>query len=320
MNEINKGIRIFVSNRLGITSYQIPNPLFFPMMCGATYKSSQHEFSIPGDDSGDNISSKRDNYCEFTIQYWAWKNCDSSFIGLCHYHRFLSFSNKIYDENLEGMIHEFSLDDSSVKKYCLQNYDTIVKEVLNSDALVNRAIEVNKLPVPKKSASTVREFWESYDGVYFDKNLIDVLLQSIKIRTPKYYDAAVKYMEGNKHRGYNCYVMKKEFFKEMCDFQFVNLFNIEEKIEGLVDDYPRSIAYLGEILYGIYVFYLINQGKRVKELQLVYFEHSNNSCRRTFAYPLFLLKKNLEPFIYKIMPKASNQRLFLKKIYNMLAN
>ena len=34
--------------------------------------------------TGDHISSKNPNYCELTGLYWAWKNLDCEYIGLCH--------------------------------------------------------------------------------------------------------------------------------------------------------------------------------------------------------------------------------------------
>lgn len=47
-----------------------------------------HLKGIVGDDTGDNISNKNESYCELTCLYWAWKNLQEDYIGLCHYRRY----------------------------------------------------------------------------------------------------------------------------------------------------------------------------------------------------------------------------------------
>ena len=41
------------------------------------------------------ISEKNPDYCELTVQYYAWKNEDADYYGFCHYRRFLSFDEGI---------------------------------------------------------------------------------------------------------------------------------------------------------------------------------------------------------------------------------
>lgn len=63
---------------------------YCPIHVGKTI--SNMNLNIMGDDTGDNISSKNQSYCELTGMYWAWKNLnDVDIIGLCHYRRYFDF-------------------------------------------------------------------------------------------------------------------------------------------------------------------------------------------------------------------------------------
>ena len=46
------------------------------------------DLGFAGDDTGDNISAKNQEYCELTGLYWAWKNLPAAYVGLCHYRRY----------------------------------------------------------------------------------------------------------------------------------------------------------------------------------------------------------------------------------------
>ena len=102
-----KEIKIFVSHRLDKDSFCIKNDLFQNVKCGSYYADS-----IPAeyvrDDVGENISHKRFSYNELTVQYFAWKNYNLDYYGLCHYRRFLSFftEGKEVHHDLYGFITE----------------------------------------------------------------------------------------------------------------------------------------------------------------------------------------------------------------------
>ena len=63
----------------------VDNPLYVPVRCGAALDENDKGNAIMGDNTGDNISEKRISFCEYTVQYWAWKNYDADYYGLCHY-------------------------------------------------------------------------------------------------------------------------------------------------------------------------------------------------------------------------------------------
>lgn len=83
-------IKIFVSHRIDVCSSSIDNEIFKPVRCGAIF-DKRNINSIQGDDTGENISSKRMSFNELTVLYWAWKNWGQlgkpDYIGLCHYQR-----------------------------------------------------------------------------------------------------------------------------------------------------------------------------------------------------------------------------------------
>ena len=61
-------IKIFVSRRLDLPSVTVPNPLYIPVVCGSIY-TRKVENGFIRDDAGNNISEKRNAFCEFTVEY-----------------------------------------------------------------------------------------------------------------------------------------------------------------------------------------------------------------------------------------------------------
>ena len=71
--------------------YWMPDDdVYLPIHVG---KAGQKDIGFIGDDTGENISYKNANYCELTGMYWAWKNLQADYIGLCHYRRYFTNSN-----------------------------------------------------------------------------------------------------------------------------------------------------------------------------------------------------------------------------------
>ena len=79
------------------TKYWMPNnSVFLPIQVGAALHPALGY--IP-DTTGDNISAKNPNYRELTGLYWAWKNLDCEYIGLCHYRRY--FGHTVYSKDIK---------------------------------------------------------------------------------------------------------------------------------------------------------------------------------------------------------------------------
>lgn len=325
MSELNRSgampeIKIFVSHRIDINSELIDNPLYIPMRCGAVF-DKENPMNIAGDNTGDNISEKRMSYCEFTVQYWAWKNAQADYIGLCHYRRYLSFADKQFKTDEYNMIHSAALTPFQAKKLGLFDSAKMARLISQYDIVTSQYADVHKIPLPNGHAQTVREMWDAHDGIFFEKRIIDEMFAIIETRYPQYLDSAKEYFNGGQHRGFNCFVMKRELFLRMCEFQFAVMDEIAQHIDttGYTQTMKRSPAFIGEMLYGIFIYHLTTrENVRIKELQLAFFANTDriknklDLLKRTSVYYMDkIIRKIADP----LFPKGTARREKVKNIF-----
>lgn len=312
-------IKIFVSHRIDVDSELIPNPLYVPVRCGAIFDNGQCK-DIQGDDTGDNISDKRLSFCEFTVQYWAWKNVKADYYGLCHYRRYLSFSKRKFKTDGFNMVQGLSLLPSAKKRFGLLNVSVMEKIISSYDIIVSEYADVQKIPTPTGTHSTVSEMWNAYLGIFFEKSSLDLMFELIDKMAPLYSRSAREYFAGHLHRGFNCYILKRELFYRLCEFQFPILFEVERRLDttGYTQTMLRTPAFIGEMLYGIFIYHITTYEQwTVKDLQLVFF----NDTLKVKSF-LDLLKRNLKQWINRglrniidpLMPVGSEKREKLKKL------
>lgn len=312
-------IQIYVSHRIDLESALIDNPLYVPVYCGAIYAAPGTR-RLQRDDTGDNISEKRMSFCEFTVQYWAWKNCDADYMGLCHYRRYLSFADHHFQKvNVRNMIEVPFMSPWIEKKYGLCSPSTMTEEIQKYDAIFAEPGAVSCIPTyTGEQAHNIRQLWQAHAGLFFDTHSLDLLLTLIDQIEPEYSDTARQYFSSTQHIGYNCYVMKKDLFHALCEFQFPVLFELERILPAAtMKQYPRTIGYMGEILYGIFSYRLITEGrKKVAYKQMVFFEDTTPSgffcsaCR----YALKAGKSCAKNLVDRILPIGSKRRKFIKRI------
>ena len=306
-------IKIFVSHRIDLDSETIDNPLYVNVRCGAVFDKREN-VDMLGDDTGDNISEKRDSFCELTVMYWAWKNVKADYYGLCHYRRYLSFA----EDEISERMNKNAVDANKI--FYIENYITeqsIIKHALNAEKMLSTIRDVDVITSPAETVNTMTDgpFISVYDlcekrSRDFDMHGIDVMLDIIKQYYPKYYKCATKYMEGNSVKFYNCFVMKKEYFNELCEFMFGVLFRVEKQLD--TKDYnvwkTRMPGFMGEHLIGIYLLYISD--KKFLFKPLVYF--SDVSKAKTI-FPAFDV--NNVPIVFscsnEFVPYAS---VFIKSI------
>lgn len=313
-------IKIFVSHRIDINSELIDNPIYAPVRCGAVF-DNKNPMNVAGDDTGDNISDKRMSFCEFTVQYWAWKNVKADFYGLCHYRRYLSFAERRFKTDEYNMVYRPDLTPGAKLRFGFLDTAEMARKISAYDIVTSEYAPVQNIPTPRGKQATVGELWEAHDGVFFEKSSIDLMFRLIDEMAPEYSRSAREYFAGDQHRGFNCYVMRKELFDRLCEFQFPIMFEIERRLDttGYTQTMMRTPAFIGEMLYGIFVYHVTNyENWRVMERQLVFFRDTSriqNGMDLVKRCVWTHVDRGLRAIVDPIMPKGSKRREILKNIY-----
>ena len=264
-------VKICVSHRLDIDSYVVSSDIITPVLCGAVYDKTNSK-SMQGDNQGENISEKRINLGEFTVEYWMWKNIQADYYGLCHYRRYFSFSNVAGNRNGDNHIFELFLDNRVVKKYMMNNDEKIKSLCREYEIIIPEPTDVTKVPIFDAEIKTVKNLWEYKYGKDMPNNMIDTFLSTLKHMNFPLYNEAVEYLSTKYHIGYNCFIVSKEIFNEMCELVFNTLSVLENEYKNMdnLNEYPRTLGYLCEIIFGIYM-YNAKRNKKYKEIPLIFF-------------------------------------------------
>lgn len=186
-----KKIKIFVSHRKDINSATISNPLYINVVCGQALGNPQK--GKIGDNTGDNISIKQPYYSEYTVQYWAWKNVEADYYGLCHYRRYLSFADKMFPEyNDQRFAAEPNMKLKFIKKYGLLNPFKMRREIEKYDVITSVTYDVKNIPnaVPFKN---VYEAFTCSPGLFITPQSIE----KIKKLSEKNSHNIMKQWKGN---------------------------------------------------------------------------------------------------------------------------
>jgi lipopolysaccharide biosynthesis glycosyltransferase len=296
-------VKIFVSHRIDLESQVIDNPLYINVRCGAVYDKRQSDEYVKmlGDNVGDNISEKRLKYGELTVQYWAWKNQKADYYGLCHYRRYLSFGDLSQDDinkNDNGQIEESCPNEKIISKHKLNDEKYQKKIIENYDIIYGESFDIRSKETPKGKKETVYKHWKAWEGVIIEDGVIDKLCEIVKRLYPQYITPLNKYLNGKKYIGFNCYIMRQEYFSEMCEFQFGVLEELEREVDTSLynEDRLRTFGFMGEVLYGTYIVScMMKKNIRIKELPLVYFKYTK---KRQKLEPILNNKDNTIPIVF----------------------
>lgn len=251
------------------------NELFLPIQVGA--KLAARRLPIQQDDDGENISDKNPTYCELTAQYWAWKNLEADYCGLCHYRRFLCMHKVSAERNYRNQIeasvmnqyniHRFGLDDAAEMRKLIENYDVVVGEEQ----------QVNRLYTPRGSQSTAYKHWAAHDRALIMQRDLDTMLDILSEVSPEVGAAAREYLSGRTFLGFNCFVMKKPLFDQLCAIEFETLARLEQKVDlsHYCQQLTRIYGFMGEIISSSFIYYLQKSGQyKVKHVPILYFNYT----------------------------------------------
>ena len=219
--------------------------VYLPLHVG---REGKDDLGYTGDNTGDNISVKNPNYCELTGLYWAWKNMDYEYIGLCHYRRY--FAHKAKSNSLEDKKQSILIKQDY--EQLLQQYDVIL---------------------PKKRNYYIETVRSQYEHAH-NKRDLDEVENIIRQQYPSYIEAFEKVMNSRKLYIYNMFVMNKFLFDKYCTWLFDILFTLEKRIDiANYDKYnARVFGFLSERLFNVW---LEKQGLNIKTMNVVFLEKIN---------------------------------------------
>ena len=278
MSKNNKKIEIYVSNRIDKESKQVPNSLFVPIRCGACFDEREN-ISMLGDDTGDNISEYRNNLCELTVLYWAWKNSDADYIGLSHYRRFFSFSDEHMVEGDLKLVYLDNMSDTNLEKAGLLDEKKVRDEIEKCDLIIANSYDIYKDAKANRKIKNIYECWIKLCPEFISRNNFKIMFDEIKESYPEYYDDALEVRNGRSFLGFNCCVGKKEIIKNLCEFLFGTIFKVMKKIDvndNFSEQNLRVSGYMCEWLFTIWCHHIEKKNKyNIQKKQLIAFHDTN---------------------------------------------
>ena len=204
-------------------AYQMPaDPMYLPLQVG---RALHDDLGYTGDHTGAQISAKNPNYCELTGLYWAWKNLDADYIGLCHYRRHFGGS-------------------SSGDKW---------QRVLTS-AQAQKLLTRTQVVLPKQRNYFIETNYSQYIHAHHQADL-DTTRDILARRWADYLPAYDKVMASTKGHRFNMMIMRRDLLDQYCRWLFDVLFTLEEELDisGYSDYDARVFGFVSERLLDVWL-------------------------------------------------------------------
>ena len=320
--------------KIFVTHYTYDKPIiasdiYQPIMAGNMGRALPEGFI--GDDTGDNISRLNKTYGEMTAHYWLWKNylpsAKEEYIGLCHYRRFLDFSDISFNFNFLKY-HPYS----PVLVCYYKQFQNLIFDKFDETTLLSKINGFDILSTKKWNlcTMTVRAHFDYCHRAYEMDNALSVLAK-VYPEYAKYADGYLKDMESYYCL---CLVMKKELLANYLTWQF-DILDELSKVSNWdrYEEYNeiRMPAFIMERFYNIWLRYQIDHNN-LKVLELPCYKLVTADELSPHERVLYL--KELDKHHIKIEPeymdKAAARHPILnksisllvkrKKIYKLLGN
>lgn len=254
VNHLPKDIKILVATQ---RPYWMPaDPVYLPIQVGAEGKAP---IGYTTDDTGNHISAKNPHFCELTAIYWAWKNLEADYIGLCHYRRY--FTRKEV-HNLEEK-----------------------KEMVLTGSEWEHLLSGHSVVVADKRKYYIESNYSHYIHAHPKEGLI-LAGQVIHELYPEYDEAFYLVMKRTWAHMFNMFVMRRDRYHQYCEWLFAVLFEVEKRLDiSGYDPYnSRVFGFIGERLLDVW---LEKQQIPYKEQNVSFLEKQNWLKKGS----LFLLRK-----------------------------
>lgn len=222
--------------------------VYLPLHVGAEGKDP---FGFVTDNTGDNISSKNNLYCELTGLYWAWKNLDYEYLGLVHYRRYFTLKSKKYQKE-HGKLNS----------------------VLTGDEADN-LLEKYKVIVPKKRRYYIESCYSHYAHT-FDGKQFDLTREIIEEKYPAYLKDFDQFMKQDSCWLFNMFIMNKQLTDKYLYWLFEILEELEKRYDtsGMTDFEKRYLGRVSERLFNVWLLHQIKTGyilkKEIHEVSYLY--------------------------------------------------
>ncbi len=212
--------------------YAIPqDALYLPVQAGAAIHPA---LPYTGDNIGENISEKNATFCELTALFWAWKNLDADYLGLCHYRRYFAEPCRgiLRSESVVRVIRRSFLSAESAE--CLLKKTTVI--------------------LPVKRNYFIETGYSQYAHAHHEEDLIAVR-EILAVKYPnaiQAFDSTLRRVTG--HR-FNMFIMRRDLLDAYCAWLFDILFELEKRLDiSSYSDYDKRVfGFIGERLLDVWI-------------------------------------------------------------------